>query len=434
VQADVVEAGTGRRDQLGGGYHRYATSRFRIVPHFEKMLYDNAQLLALYARLGADGSALGERVARETADWMIRELSTPEGGFASALDADTEGEEGRFYVWTPAQLVEVLGEEDGAWAAEVFEVTSEGTFEHGTSTLQLRHEPGGPGAQRLVDVRRRLLEARAERVAPARDDKVVAAWNGLAISGLVAAGLLLAERSYVDRAVAAGELLVRVHLADGTRLLRVSRDGVAGRHAGVLEDYGCVATGFLDLLQATGDPVWLERATALLDTALELFRADDGGFFDTASDAETLVARPRDPSDNASPSGLSSTVHALVNAHAVTGEGRYRQAAEEALATVSGLMERAPRFAGWSLAAALTMADGPREVAVVGPAGPERDALAAAARRLPGAVVLVADGPSADIPLLDGRIPVDGRPAAYVCRGFVCERPVTTPDALVATP
>ncbi|SFB79436.1 hypothetical protein SAMN04487968_101546 [Nocardioides terrae] len=423
----------GMYDQLGGGFARYSVDRGWVVPHFEKMLYDNAQLLALHARLGGGGSSLGERVARETADWMMRELGTAEGGFASALDADTEGEEGRFYVWTPAQLTAVLGEDDGAWAAQVFEVTAAGTFEHGSSTLQLRHEPEGPGAQRLVDVRRRLFEARAERVAPARDDKVVAAWNGLAISGLVAAGLLLDDQAYVDRAVEAGELLVRVHLREGKRLLRVSRDGSAGRHAGVLEDYGCVATGFLDLLQATGDPVWLERATALLDTALELFRADDGGFFDTASDAETLVTRPRDPSDNASPSGLSSTVHALVNAHALTGEGRYRQAAEEALATVTGLMERAPRFAGWSLAAALTMADGPLEVAVVGPAGRERDALAVAARRLPGAVVLVADGPSGDIPLLDGRAAVDGSPAAYVCRGFVCERPVTTPDALLAS-
>jgi uncharacterized protein YyaL (SSP411 family) len=428
-------AGGGMYDQLGGGFARYSVDRGWVVPHFEKMLYDNALLLGLYARLG---TPLGDRVARETADFLLRELRTSEGGFASALDADTEGEEGRFYVWTPAQLTEVLGEEDGAWAAQVFEVTEAGTFEHGSSTLQLRHEPEGPGALRLGDVRRRLLVARSQRVAPARDDKVVAAWNGLAISGLVAAGLRLDDRSYLDAAVAAGDLLVRVHTTtpgpgSGLRLLRVSRDGDPGRHAGVLEDYGCVASGFLDLLQATGDPRWLQRATALLDTALDLFRADDGGFFDTAADAEALVARPRDPSDNASPSGLSSMVHALVTAHAVTGEGRYRHAAEAALATVTGLMEQAPRFAGWSLAAALTMADGPLEVAVVGPAGPDRDALAAAARRLPGAVVLVGDGPRDDVPLLAGRVPVDGRAAAYVCRGFVCQRPVTTPDDLLTS-
>ena len=219
-----------------------------------------------------------------------------------------------------------------------------------------------------------------------------------------------------------------MHLVDG-RLRRVSRDGVVGAPAGVLEDHGCVAAGFLALVQATGDAVWLDRARTLLDSALEHFAADDGGFFDTADDAEALVARPRDPGDNASPSGLSALVHALVTAHALTGEGRYRDAAEAALATVAVLAERAPRFTGWSLAAAETMQDGPLEIAVVGPAGADRDALALAARRLPGAVVVVADGPpsngQSDIPLLTGRVPVDGRPAAYVCRGFVCERPVT---------
>ena len=218
-------------------------------------------------------------------------------------------------------------------------------------------------------MRRRLLEARAQRVRPARDDKVVAAWNGLAITGLCDAGLRLGEQAYVDAAVAAGELLWRVHVVDG-RLRRVSRDGVVGAPAGVLEDHGCVASGFLSLVQATGDAVWLDRARLLLDAAIERFRADDGGFFDTAADAEVLVARPRDPGDNASPSGLSSMVHALVDAHALTGEGRYRQVAEEALATVATLAEKAPRFAGWSLAAAQTMvAGGPLEVAVVGPAG-----------------------------------------------------------------
>ncbi|MFT4286059.1 thioredoxin domain-containing protein [Nocardioides sp.] len=418
----------GLYDQLGGGFARYCVDRGWVVPHFEKMLYDNGQLLGLYARLG---TPLGDRVARETADWMLRELGTAEGGFASALDADSldadgHSSEGVFYVWTPAQLVEALGEDDGHWAAEVFEVTEQGTFEHGASTLQLRHEPD---SERLRSVRTRLREAREQRVRPARDDKVVAAWNGLAISGLVAAGLRLDEQRYVDAAVVAGELLAGLHL-DGDRLLRVSRDGMAGRHAGVLEDYALVATAFLDLLQATGDPVWLRRSTALLDTALTLFRAEDGGFYDTAADAEALLTRPRDPGDNASPSGTSAMIHALVAAHAVTGEGRYRDAAEAALGSAAGLIERAPRFAGWLLAAAITMADGPEEIAVVGSPGPARDALAAAARRRPGAVVLVTDGPRDDIPLLAGRTEVDGRPAAYLCRGFVCERPVTDPADL----
>ncbi|MGZ4496754.1 MAG: thioredoxin domain-containing protein [Nocardioides sp.] len=417
-------------DQLGGGFARYSVDRGWVVPHFEKMLYDNAQLLGVYARWGEQhGGELGRRVARETADFLLRELRTAEGGFASALDADSEGVEGRFYAWTPEQLVEALGPDDGAWAAQVFEVTPDGTFEHGASTLQLLADPEGPGAARLVDVRARLATAREERVRPARDDKVVAAWNGLAVASLAQAGLLLDEPAYVDAALAAGRLLVDVHLVDG-RLRRVSRDGVVGRHAGVLEDLGCVAHGFLALAQATGDAAWLERAGALLDDALDRFRAEDGGFCDTADDAEALVARPRDPSDNASPSGLSATVHALAEYAALTGSGRHREAAEQALGTVAGLAERAPRFAGWSLAAAEAMLDGPLEVAVVGPAGPERDALAARARRAPGAVVVVADGPRDDVPLLSGRTPVGGRAAAYVCRHQVCERPVTDVAAL----
>ena len=420
-------ANGGIHDQLGGGFARYSVDEAWRVPHFEKMLYDNAQLLGLYARVGGPTC---DRVARGIAEFLLRELRTAEGGFASALDADSEGVEGKFYAWTPGQLVEVLGEEDGPWAAEQFTVTESGTFEHGSSVLQVLD--GIPDVERYESVRLRLLEAREQRVRPARDDKVVAAWNGLAISGLCDAGLLLGEPSYVSAAVAAGELLVRLHLLDDGRLLRVSRDGVVGRHAGVLEDHGCVASGFLSLVQATGDAVWLDRGRLVLDSALSRFRADDGGFFDTAADAESLVSRPRDAGDNASPSGLSSMIHALVVAHALTGEGRYRDAAEAALATVAVLAEKAPRFAGWSLAAAETMRDGPLEIAVVGPAGPDRDALALVARHHPGAVVVVADGPRDDVPLLSGRSAVDARAAAYVCRGFVCERPVTDVDALAA--
>ena len=427
---DTLEAMArgGIYDQLGGGFARYSVDAAWVVPHFEKMLYDNAQLLGLYARVGGP---LGDRVARETADFLLRELRTAEGGFASALDADSEGVEGKFYAWTPAQLVEALGEEDGAWAAGALSVTPDGTFEHGSSTLQRLHEPATlEELARLDDVRRRLLEVRASRVRPARDDKVVAAWNGLAITGLCDAGLRLGEPAYVEAAAAAGELLWQVHVVHG-RLRRVSRDGVVGAPDGVLEDHGCVASGFLSLVQATGDAVWLERARHLLDDAIERFRADDGGFFDTGADAEVLVARPRDPSDNASPSGLSSLVHALVDAHALTGEGRYLSVAEEALATVAELAERAPRFAGWSLAVAQTLVSGgPLEVAVVGPPGPARAALAARAREHPGAVVVEAEGPRDDVPLLSGRTPVDGLPAAYVCRGFVCQRPVTSVEEL----
>jgi uncharacterized protein YyaL (SSP411 family) len=411
----------GMYDQLGGGFARYSVDRAWVVPHFEKMLYDNALLLGVYAHWG---TALGDRVAAETADFMVRELGTAEGGFAAALDADSEGEEGRFYVWTPAQLVEVLGDEDGAWAASALSVTEAGTFEHGSSTLRLLHDPDDE--DRLADVRRRLLAARDLRVRPARDDKVVAAWNGLAVVALVDAGRLLGREDLVGAAPRAGPLLADLHLREDGSLLRVSRDGVAGRHRGVLEDHGCVAHGFLALAGATGDGLWLERARAVLDHALDRFRADDGGFHDTASDAEALVARPRDPTDNASPSGLSAMVHALLAAAALTGEGRYEQAAEEALGTVAALAVQAPRFTGWSLAAAEALAAGPLEVAVVGPAGEARDDLERAARRAPGVTVVVAEEGDDAVPLLTARGPVGGEPAAYVCRRMVCDRPVTT--------
>jgi hypothetical protein len=422
----------GIHDQLGGGFARYSVDADWVVPHFEKMLYDNGLLLRVYAEWGTPE---GVWAAEGIADFLLGELRTAEGGFASALDADSEGAEGTYYVWTPQQLTDVLGPDDGPWAAKLLGVTQAGTFERGASTLQLREDPAD--LERWFDCQRRLREARARRERPARDDKVVAAWNGLAISGLCIAGTRIGLPSYVDAAVAAGELLWRVHVVDPStgsgqrgRLRRVSRDGVVGAPAGVLEDHGCVAAGFLDLLQATGDPVWLERAGTLLDLALDHFAADDGGFFDTADDAESLVARPRDPSDNASPSGLSAMVHALSTYAALTGSGRHRDAAEAALATVAPIAAQAPRFAGWSLAAAQTMLDGPVEIAVVGPPGPAREALEQRARRHPGAVVVVADDARDDVPLLIGRTAVDGRPAGYVCRGLVCERPVSDVEEL----
>ena len=414
-------AGSGMYDQLGGGFARYSVDRGWVVPHFEKMLYDNAQLLGLYAHMG------NLRIAEQTADFLLRELRTPEGGFASALDADTDGVEGAFYAWTPAQLKETLGEEDGAWAAEIFNVTEEGTFEHGTSTLQLRHRP--EDLERLDRVRNELFAARAHRTAPDRDDKVVAAWNGLTISGLCAAATVLNHDDLLRAAIAAATLLRELHTRDG-RLVRVSRDGQASDATGVLEDYGCVAQGYLDLAQATADPRWITEAGALLDVAIVHFRAPDGGFYDTADDAESLVARPRDPSDNASPGGSSAIVHALMTYAAITGSEKHRGIAEEALAATAVLAIKSPRFAGWALAAAQSMTDGPLEIAIVGEPGAARDALAAQARTVPGAVVVVASSAVPGIPLLDGRVTIDGAPTAYVCRNLTCQRPVTTTDEL----
>src|SRR4051794_34205643 len=258
-------------DQLAGGFARYSVDARWVVPHFEKMLYDNALLLRAYAHLArvpGPRQALARRVAEETAAFLLRDLRTPEGGFASALDADTQGVEGLTYAWTPAQLTDVLGEDDGAWAAALLVVTPSGTFEHGSSTLQLPADPDD--AARWERVRAALLAARAERPQPARDDKVVTAWNGLAILALAEAGAALGPADWVSAAAEAADLLLRLHVVDG-RLRRSSRDGKVGAAAGVLEDHGCLADGLLALHQATGEPRWLEAATGLLDTALAHF-------------------------------------------------------------------------------------------------------------------------------------------------------------------
>ncbi|MGP4099996.1 thioredoxin domain-containing protein [Nonomuraea sp. KM90] len=435
----------GMYDQLGGGFARYSVDSGWVVPHFEKMLYDNALLLRVYTHWWkAGGGDLARRVALETADWLLRELRTPEGGFASALDADSEGVEGKFYVWTPEELSEVLGEDDGRWAAELFEVT--GTFEHGTSVLQLLRDPEDPA--RHADVRARLLAARERRVRPGRDDKVVASWNGLAIAALAETGVVFERPDLVAAATAAAELLAGTHMADG-RLLRTSRDGRAGTNAGVLEDYANLAEGLISLYGVTGEARWLRLAGSLLDTVLDRFADGTGGFYDTADDAERLFQRPQDPTDNATPSGQYAAAGALLSYGALTGSTRHREAAHAALGTVSVLATGHARFAGWGLAVARAALSGPVEVAVVGPADDprtaalHREALLADA---PGLVVALGRDDGGDrgtgdplVPreaafpaLLEGRGLVGDAPAAYVCRGFTCRMPVTTVEALRA--
>ncbi|MFJ2028830.1 thioredoxin domain-containing protein [Streptosporangium sp. NPDC087985] len=418
-------------DQLGGGFARYSVDAGWVVPHFEKMLYDNALLLRVYAHWWrSTGSALARRVALETADWLLAEMRTPEGGFASALDADSEGVEGKFYAWTAEEIHEVLGEEDGAWAAGLFEVT--GTFEHGTSVLQLLSDPDD--AERFARVRAALLAARAHRVRPGRDDKVVAAWNGLAIAALAETGALFDRPDLVAAARTAATLLDELHV-DGDRLLRTSRDGRAGTNAGVLEDYADLAEGLLTLYGVTGEVRWFHRAGALLETVLDRFAAGSGGFFDTADDAERLFQRPQDPTDNATPSGQFAAAGALLSYAALTGSARHRAAAEGALGTVTVLADRHARFAGWGLAVAQAAVAGPVEAAIVGPLDdPATVALhrTALLSSVPGLVVALGEPGAEEVPLLEGRGLVDGAPAAYVCRGFTCRMPVTTPAGLRA--
>jgi uncharacterized protein YyaL (SSP411 family) len=418
----------GMYDQLAGGFARYSVDGHWTVPHFEKMLYDNALLLRVYTQLWRlTGDPFARRVADETAAFLATDLSTVEGGFASALDADTAGVEGATYVWTPAQLREVLGDDDGAWAADLFEVTDAGTFEHGTSVLRLARDVDDV-LDRWRHVRERLAAARRERPQPDRDDKIVAAWNGLAVTALAEYAALTGNSG--PAAIAAATLLAELHIVDG-RLRRVSRDGVVGEPAGVLEDYGCVAEAFCTVHQLTGDGRWLARAGELLDVALDRFGTGEGGFYDTADDAEQLVTRPADPTDNATPSGLSATAAALTAYTALTGLTHYREAAERALATVGPLAAKHARFTGYAAAVGEALLSGPYEIAIVGDGDGE---LREAAWRLapPGAVVVAGDPNQPGVPLLADRPQVDGRPTAYVCRGFVCDRPVTSTVDLAA--
>jgi len=423
----------GMYDQLGGGFARYSVDAGWVVPHFEKMLYDNALLARVYLHLWRrTGDRLARRVARETCAWMIRELRTPEGGFASALDADSDGEEGLFYTWTTAELAAALGDADGRYAADVFGVTRAGTFERGRSVLQLRADPAAP--DRFAAVRGALLAARARRARPGRDDKVVAAWNGLVIAALAECGLLLAEPGFTAAAADAAMLLTRVHLR-GERLARTSRAGVAGPSAGVLEDYACTAEGLLALAGVTGQAGLVSTAGELLETALSRFAGSDGGFYDTADDGEALIYRPADPLDGPTPSGAFATAGALLSYAALTGSARHREAALGALGPLATIAARYPRAVGAGLAVAEAVVSGPVEIAVVGPAGdPRTTALHTTAMLAapPGAVTALGDGAAADVPLLAGRGLVAGAPAAYVCRDFTCRMPVTDPTDLRA--
>jgi uncharacterized protein YyaL (SSP411 family) len=424
-------------DQLAGGFARYSVDAGWVVPHFEKMLYDNALLLRVYAHWARrTGSPLATRVAEETAGFLLRELRTPEGGFASALDADTDGVEGLTYSWTRAQLAEVLTPEDATWAAQLLGVTEAGSFEHGASTLQLMHDPDDQ--QRWERVRTVLLAARSARPQPARDDKVVTAWNGLAVQALAEAGAALGRPGWVAAAGETADLLLRLHLVD-RRVRRSSRAGVVGAATGVLADHACLVEGLLALHQATGDAERLAAAVEILDLAVARFRGDEPGtWYDTADDAEQLLHRPREITDNAVPSGGAAMANALLTASVLVEEGRSarcRELAEESVRAMGGLFARHALFTGHWLTAAEALTSGPPQVALVGPVGdPDREELLARARALvPGGGVVVPGDPDAPgVPLLASRPLVADRPAAYVCRGFVCDRPATTPEELAA--
>ena len=419
-------------DQVGGGFHRYSVDAGWVVPHFEKMLYDNALLLGTYVRgwrrtadHDAGLRALFERTAYGIVEWLEREMVSDQGGFISALDADScdirgAVHEGIFYLWNPELLTDALGEELGDWAGEVFHVTKGGTFEDGLSTLQLR---GRPDFARLEEVAATLLAERETRFRPASDNIVVAAWNGWMISSLVTGALIFNEKGWLELALRAAEHLAEVHVFDGG-LRRTSRDGVADAAVGGADDFGAVAEAFALLAGATGDAQWLRRAEALVEKADELFIHPDGGFYD-AVDAG-LFDRPRSLTDNVTPSGTSALVAALRIVGALAERPELVERADRAARTTWATVAENPRFAGAALGD-LLIADEARRglkpaVAVVVGDDPFSELARASWRLAPAGsyVVTAPEGAEGWGSHLEQR--AEG--FVYVCRGTVCFDPV----------
>jgi uncharacterized protein len=420
----------GMHDLVGGGFHRYSVDAVWLVPHFEKMLYDNALLATAYLEAAAvTGEERYARVASDTLDFLLRDMRLPEGGFASALDADTEGEEGTTYVWTPAQLADALGAEDARVAAEHYGVTEGGNFEGGTTVLRAQ----GPPPADLDRIRAALLERRTRRPQPGRDDKAIAAWNGLALAALAQGGWRLGRPDLLDAARECARFLLGPMTGPDGRLLRTYRAGSA-RIPAYLDDHAAVCHGLLELALATGEPEWLPPARRLADEALRRFAdAEHGGFYQSAADAERLVARHKELDDNPTPSGNSLLCHCLVRLARIYADPELEARAEATLRLAVDGMRNAPHGFGQMLSALDLYLSAPREVAVVGPtADPGTQALAAAVREGFHPTVVYAFGDGQDdggIPLLEGRTPVAGAPAAYICERFACRAPLTDPAA-----
>jgi uncharacterized protein len=446
----------GMYDQVGGGFHRYSVDAHWLVPHFEKMLYDNALLARLYLHaFQATGDEELRRVAEEILGYVTREMTSPEGGFFSAQDADSEGEEGRFYVWSPEGIDDVLGPADGALFRLYYGVTAGGNFE-GQSILHVQRQPSVVAADAGVPVealeavltagRAALYEARSKRVWPATDDKVLTSWNAMMLQAFATAARVLDEPRYLDTAVRNASFLLRELRPDG-RLRRTWRAGEA-RIGAFLEDHALLGDALLTLYEATFDPRWVREARNLGDAILDRFWDEGGGvFYDAAADGERLVVRPRSLDDNATPSGNSAATLLMLRLSSFTGEPRYERVGVRVLGSMAGVLKRAPIAFGHLLAALDFHLATPQEVAIVGdPARADTRALLDVVRESyrPNTVLAVlptdgSPGPGGEeeripateeIPLLADRQALDGRATAYVCRRFTCRRPVTEPEAL----
>jgi uncharacterized protein YyaL (SSP411 family) len=434
----------GMYDQLGGGFHRYSTDAEWLVPHFEKMLYDNAQLTRAYLMgYQATGNAYFHQTAEHVIAYVLRDMTDPSGGFYSTEDADSEGEEGKFYVWTPAELRALLGDDDARLFGGFYDVKDMGNFEARASILHMDYTPteiapklGVSEAELLAALERGrpiLFEARAQRVRPARDEKVLAAWNGMMLRALAEAGVVLGRADFIDAAVKNAEfLLSTMRRVDGS-LYRTWKPGHAAHLNGYLEDHANVADGLIALYEATFDPRWLTAATALADIIIERFAdTTNGGFFDTSSDHETLISRPKDVFDNATPSGNAVAADVLLRLALLTGADKYEQAARGALELLREPMARYPMGFSRSLSALDFLLGRPKEVAIVGqPGAADTEAMLRVVFEpfVPNKVVA---GGDADIPLLEGRHVRNGRATAYVCEHYVCQAPTTDPQELRA--
>ncbi|MCU0308046.1 MAG: thioredoxin domain-containing protein [Thermoleophilia bacterium] len=438
-------AAGGIRDQIGGGFHRYSVDGVWLVPHFEKMLYDNALLARDYALAHrVTGGEHHRRVCESTLDYLLREMRVAGGGFAAAQDADSPGGEGAFFVWTPEELQRILEPAEAQAVAIRFGVRPGGNFE-GRSILHIAapmeavaREVGRDAPLILASAAAKMMAARAARPAPARDDKVIVSWNGLAIAALADAGALLGRADHLDAARQTARLILERAVVDG-RLHRVLADGEA-RHLGALDDHANLADGLLALYAADFDPAWLTAARDLAERMVDLFGdAEGGGFYLAGRDGEALITRTRDLEDHPAPAGNSQAAWVLARLAALTGDRDLERTAVRALALVREEMTRWPHGFGTALIAADFLARPRREIAVVGPLeDPGTRALVDAARAGAGPYAVIAAGDPADpaaaaaAPLLRDRPLVDGGPAAYVCERFACRAPVTTPQELRA--
>jgi uncharacterized protein YyaL (SSP411 family) len=433
---DAMAAG-GIFDQLRGGFHRYSVDRMWVVPHFEKMLYDNAQLVRTYARSWLQsGSARHREVAAATAGWLLEEMRDPDGGLWSSLDADSEGVEGRFYVWSLDEVREATGPDAGA-AVERYGFSEGGNFE-GANIPVMAGAPSDPAAAERA--RAALLERRSTRVRPETDTKVLTGWNALAAASLAEAGVILDRPQWVDAARDIMRFVFDTMRVDG-RIMRSYRRlerGVSIKALGCCEDYAFPLEACLALYEATFDPSWLVEARWLADEAIRLFHDDDqGGFFITGRDAEGLVVRPKDLFDNAIPSANSVMALALQRLAEFVQEPSYTDTALGALRLIRRAAAQAPSGFGYALSAMDFYAAGPKEIVVVGdPTARDTRALLdrVKSRLLPNSVLIAGDEPTSGelIPLLRDRPQIDGRATAYVCRAGTCRMPVTDPEELDA--